>query len=196
MRGNKLKYGLSLLSILIVGLTGIARAQLSGLIKIDGSSTVFPITEAVAEEFQKKQPKVRVIVGISGTGGGFKKLCNGETDISDASRPIKGSEVKLCRKNGAGYIELPVAYDGLAVMVNPKNDWVTSMTVKELKRLWEPKAQGRITRWSQVRPGWPNKGVQGEGPRPRFPGIISSGSIRIHFHSCFLTAQFAKYIRN
>jgi phosphate transport system substrate-binding protein len=134
------------------------------LIKIDGSSTVFPITEAVAEEFQKKNSKVRVTVGISGTGGGFKKFCNGETDISDASRPIKPSEVELCLDNKISYIELPVAYDGLAVMVNPKNDWATSMTAKELKKLWEPAAQGKITRWSQVRAGWPDKEVHLFGP--------------------------------
>lgn len=150
-----------LLSVTVLGLgTGVSRAQLSGLIKIDGSSTVFPITEAVAEEFQKKYAKARVTVGISGTGGGFKKFCNGETDISDASRPIKPTEVELCQKNKIEYVELPVAYDGLAVMVNPKNSWVTSMTVKELKILWEPEAQGKIKRWNQIRPQWPNKEIR------------------------------------
>lgn len=135
------------------------------LIKVDGSSTVFPITEAVAEEFQaEKGGKVMVTVGISGTGGGFKKFCRGETDISDASRPIKPSEVELCRKNGIEYIELPVAYDGLAVMVNPKNNWVDYLTVKELKRIWEPAAQGRITRWNQIRPEWPDKELHLYGP--------------------------------
>ena len=129
------------------------------LVKVDGSSTVYPITEAVAEEFQKVSPKVRVTVGISGTGGGFKKFCNGETDISDASRPIKLSEVELCLDNGIKYIELPVAYDGLSVVVNPKNTWAESMTVKELKKLWEPAAQKKITRWSQVRAGWPNEEI-------------------------------------
>jgi phosphate transport system substrate-binding protein len=128
------------------------------LIKIDGSSTVYPISEAVAEEFGKKS-KVRVTVGISGTGGGFKKFCNGETDISDASRPIKLSEVELCLDNKIEYIELPVAFDGLAVMVSPKNDWATSMTVAELKKLWAPEAQGKITRWSQIRAGWPDKEI-------------------------------------
>jgi phosphate transport system substrate-binding protein len=134
-------------------------ADAATLIKADGSSTVFPITEAVAEEFQKKNPKVRVTVGISGTGGGFKKFCAGETDISDASRPIKVSEVELCLDNKISYIELPVAFDGLAVMINPKNDWATSMTVKELKKLWEPGAQKKITRWSQIRAGWPDKEI-------------------------------------
>jgi phosphate transport system substrate-binding protein len=103
-------------------------------------------------------------VGISGTGGGFKKFCNGETDISDASRPIKVSEVELCLDNDIKYIEIPVAYDGLAVMVNPKNDWTDSMTVKELKKLWEPAAQGKITRWSQIRAGWPDKEIHLFGP--------------------------------
>jgi phosphate transport system substrate-binding protein len=134
-------------------------ADAATLIKVDGSSTVYPITEAVAEEFQKKNPKVRVTVGISGTGGGFKRFCIGETDISDASRPIKLSEVELCLDNKIAYIELPVAFDGLAVMVNPKNDWATRMTVKELKKLWEPAAQGRLTRWSQIRAGWPDKEI-------------------------------------
>ena len=128
------------------------------LIKVDGSSTVYPITEAVAEEYQKVS-KARVTVGISGTGGGFKKFCNGETDISDASRPIKISEVEMCLDNGIKYIELPVAYDGLSVVVNPKNTWAESMTVKELKKLWEPAAQKKITKWSQVRTGWPNEEI-------------------------------------
>jgi phosphate transport system substrate-binding protein len=130
------------------------------LIKIDGSSTVYPITEAVAEEFQKKDRAVRITVGISGTGGGFKKFCGGEIDLADASRPIKASEVKLCADRKVEYIELPVAFDGLAVMVNPKNTWAASMTVAELKKLWEPAAQAKITRWSQVRPGWPDKEIR------------------------------------
>ncbi len=140
-------------------------AHAAQLIKVDGSSTVYPITEAVAEEFQKvDRGKTRITVGISGTGGGFKKFCSGETDISDASRPIKPTEVELCKKNGIEYIELPVAYDGLAVMVNPKNTWVNSITVKELKKIWEPAAQGKLTKWSQVRPGWPDKEIHLFGP--------------------------------
>jgi len=135
-----------------------------GSIAVDGSSTVYPITEAVGEEFQKANPKTKVTVGISGTGGGFKKFCAGETDISDASRPIKSSEIEACQKNNIEYIELPVAYDGLAVMVNPQNTWATSMTVKELKKLWEPEAQGKITRWNQVRPDWPDKEIHLFGP--------------------------------
>ena len=128
------------------------------IVKIDGSSTVYPVTEAVAEEFQKaKKGAVKVTVGISGTGGGFKKFCRGETDISDASRPILKKEIYLCKQNGIEYIEIPVAYDGLAVMINPKNTWVKSMTVADLKKIWEPAAQGKITKWNQVRPEWPDK---------------------------------------
>jgi phosphate transport system substrate-binding protein len=130
----------------------------TGLIKADGSSTVFPISEAVAEEFQKGS-KSKVTVGTSGTGGGFKRFCAGEIDVADASRPIKKSEIELCAKNGIEYIELPIAYDGLAVMVNPKNDWAATMTVAELKKLWEPEAQGKVTKWSQVREGWPDKEI-------------------------------------
>jgi phosphate transport system substrate-binding protein len=126
---------------------------------VDGSSTVFPITEAVAEEFQKQRQGTRVTVGISGTGGGFQKFCRAETDISDASRPIRTTEIEACKAAGVEFIELPVAYDGLAVVVNPKNTWVQSMTVAELKKLWEPAAERKITRWSQVRNGWPDREV-------------------------------------
>jgi phosphate transport system substrate-binding protein len=134
------------------------------LIKIDGSSTVFPITEAVAEEFQKANNGIKVMVGISGTGGGFKRFARGETDISDASRPIKPKEVDLAKENGIEYIELPVAYDGLSVMVNPKNTWVDYLTVNELKKLWQPEAQGVITKWSQIREGFPDKEIRLFGP--------------------------------
>lgn len=132
----------------------------SAVIKIDGSSTVFPITEAVAEEFQKeKQGKVNVTVGISGTGGGFKKFVRGEIDVSDASRPILTEEMAQARANGIEYIELPIAFDALTVVVNPQNTWVTSMTVAELKKIWEPEAQGKITNWNQIRPEWPNEKI-------------------------------------
>lgn len=148
----------SLAAVSIVAMSTMVYA--AQIIKIDGSSTVFPITEAVAEEFQKvEKGKTKVTVGISGTGGGFKKFCAGETDISDASRPIKPSEVELCKKNGIEYIELPVAYDGLAVLINPKNNWVDYMTVKELKKIWEPSAQGKIKKWNQIRPNWPDKEI-------------------------------------
>lgn len=141
------------------------------IIKIDGSSTVYPVTEAVGEEFQKfKKGAIKVTVGISGTGGGFKKFCRGETDISNASRPILKSEMELCQQNGIEYIELPVAYDGLAVMVNPKNNWVDKMTVEELKKIWEPAAQGKITRWNQIRPEWP------DAPLKLFGAGVDSGT--------------------
>ena len=129
----------------------------SKLVKIDGSSTVFPITEAVAEEFQKaKKQAIKVTVGISGTGGGFKKFCRGETDISNASRPILKSEMDECRKAGIEYFELPVAFDALTVTVNPKNTFLKSISVEELKRMWEPGAQNKITKWNQVNPAWPD----------------------------------------
>ena len=131
----------------------------SQVITADGSSTVFPVTEAVAEEFQRANRGTRVTVGSSGTGGGFEKFCRGETDISNASRPIKATEIEACAKGGVEFIELPVAYDGLAVVVNPKNTWVTSMTVADLKKIWEPGAQGKIMRWNQVRPEWPDQEI-------------------------------------
>jgi phosphate transport system substrate-binding protein len=137
--------------------TEVARAQ-GGLVKIDGSSTVYPVTEAVAEEFQKaKKGAAKVTVGISGTGGGFKKFCRDETDVSNASRPILKEEMEACKKNGVQYIELPVAFDALTVMVNPRNTWAASMTVAELKKIWEPAAQGKVTRWSQIRRQWPDE---------------------------------------
>jgi phosphate transport system substrate-binding protein len=148
----------SLLALSITALLGlapaVARAQ---IVQIDGSSTVFPVTEAVAEEFQKaKKGKIKVTVGISGTGGGFKKFCRGETDIQDASRPILKQEMATCKGAGIEYIELPVAFDALTVIIHPKNNWAPSMTVPELKKIWEPSAQGKITNWNQVRDKWPN----------------------------------------
>jgi phosphate transport system substrate-binding protein len=133
------------------------QSTLSGTIRIDGSSTVLPISEAVAEEFAKAHPKVQPTVGKSGTGGGFKKFANGEIDITGASRPIREEEDALCKKNGIEYIEIPVAYDAMAVVVNPQNTWCDSLTVAELKKIWEPAAQGKIVNWSQVRPGFPNE---------------------------------------
>jgi phosphate transport system substrate-binding protein len=148
----------ALLFLSLAAVVGIApKPAKAQIIQIDGSSTVFPVTEAVAEEFQKvKKGKVKVTVGISGTGGGFKKFCRGETDISDASRPILKQEMEACKGSGVEYYELPVAYDALTVMVNPKNDWAGAMTVAELKKIWEPAAQGKVTNWNQVRPNWPN----------------------------------------
>lgn len=133
-------------------------------IKIDGSSTVYPITEAVAEEYRSVAPKTRVTVGFSGTGGGFKKFLRGETDINDASRKIQPIEIKKAKEEGIKYLRLAVAYDGLAVVINPKNDWVEYFTVKELEKLWEPAAQGKITKWSQIREGWPEKEIHLYGP--------------------------------
>ncbi len=135
---------------------GGALAQ-SYVVKIDGSSTVYPITEAVAEEFQKAEKNaIKVTVGISGTGGGFKKFCRGEIDISDASRPILKKEMEACAAAGIKYFELPVAFDALTVVINPKNAFIKQMTVEELKKMWEPAAQGKITRWNQVNPAWPD----------------------------------------
>jgi phosphate transport system substrate-binding protein len=134
-------------------------------VKIDGSSTVYPITEAVAEEFQKaKKNAVKVTVGISGTGGGFKKFCRGEIDISDASRPILKKEMEDCAKAGIKYIELPVAFDALTVVVNPKNTFLKQVTVAVLKMMWEPSAQGKITRWNQINPAWPDAPLKLFGP--------------------------------
>lgn len=133
-------------------------SESTALIKVDGSSTVFPITEAVAEEFQKEtRGSVRVTVGISGTGGGFKKFCRGETDVQDASRPISSGEMEACRAGGVQFYELPIAFDALTLAVSPQATWINSVTVDELKRMWEPSAQGRIMKWSQVRPDWPDQ---------------------------------------
>ena len=138
--------------------------ELTGTIKVDGSSTVFPVTEAVAEEFRTVQPKVKVTIGVSGTGGGFKKFSRGETNLSNASRPIKDQEKAACAENNINYLELEVAYDGLAVLVNPANDWVDNFTVEELKKIWEPAAQGKIMKWNQIRPEWPNEEIHLFGP--------------------------------
>lgn len=137
-------------------------AALTGAVRIDGSSTVYPVTEAVAEEFQLENRGVRVTVGISGTGGGFKKFCAGETDISDASRGIKESEAELCRSNGIDPIEITVGYDGLSVVANPDNDFAACLTVDELKRVWEPGSQ--VNRWRQVRSDFPDETIVLYGP--------------------------------
>jgi phosphate transport system substrate-binding protein len=131
------------------------------VVKIDGSSTVYPIIEGVAEDFQKmKKNAIKVTVGISGTGGGFKKFCRGETDFSNASRPILQKEMDDCKAAGVEFIELPVAFDALTVVINPKNTWLKQATVEELKKLWEPAAQGKVTRWNQVNPTWPDAPVK------------------------------------
>ncbi len=130
-------------------------------IKVDGSSTVFPITEAVAEEFQKEQRgKTLVTVGISGTGGGFKKFCRGETDLQNASRPIKPEEAIKCKETQVSYIEIPIAYDAITLVVSQKNTWLKDITLAELKKIWEPAAQGKIKTWNQVRKEWPAQAIR------------------------------------
>jgi phosphate transport system substrate-binding protein len=136
---------------------GAPAASGPSLVSLDGSSTVFPISEAVAEEFQKVEKDTRVTVGISGTGGGFQKFCRAEIDIADASRPISATEIAACEKSGVQFIELPIAYDGIAIAVNPKATWADKITVAELKTIWGPDAQGKVTKWSQVRKGWPDR---------------------------------------
>ncbi len=135
---------------------------LSGEIVIDGSSTVYPLTVAAAEDFRKENPRVQIPVGVSGTGGGFKKFAAGETVISDASRPIRDSERELAAENGIDFIELTVAFDGLSVLVNPNNDWATCLTVDQLNAIWEPDSE--INNWNQVDPSYPNLDILLYGP--------------------------------
>jgi phosphate transport system substrate-binding protein len=148
---------------LALGTAAIAAPALSSAqtVKVDGSSTVFPVTEAVAEDFQKgKKGAVKVTVGISGTGGGFKKFCRGEIDVANASRPILKKEMDECRKAGIDYIEMPVAFDALTVVVHPQNDFIKQMTVAELKKMWEPAAQGKVKTWKDVNPAWPDQALK------------------------------------
>ncbi|MEO6422242.1 MAG: PstS family phosphate ABC transporter substrate-binding protein [Candidatus Nitrotoga sp.] len=164
LKSHNLKVlGMTAALSMIISATNVAGAV--AIIKIDGSSTVYPVTEAVTEEFQEsKKNAIKVDVGISGTSGGFKKLCRGEIDIANASRPILKEEMKECNKHGIKYIELPVAYDALTVVVNPQNNWVNSMTVADLKKMWEPLAQGKINNWNQINPAWPNAPLKLFGP--------------------------------
>jgi len=146
-----------MLSAVALGISACSGEQAdTRIVRIDGSSTVFPITEAIAEEFQSST-RIRTTVGISGTGGGFKKFCRGEIDMTQASRPILHEEMEACKAAGIEYIELPVAYDALTVVINPQNDFITSMTVDELKKMWEPAAQNVIKNWNQVNPAWPDR---------------------------------------
>jgi phosphate transport system substrate-binding protein len=133
------------------------RPDLSGEIIIDGSSTVYPITELAMQQFAEIAPNVRIQLGVSGTGGGFKKFCAGITDISDASRPIKPDESEICRANGIEFVEIPVAFDGISVIVNPENRWAQCMTVDELKQMWAPDSEGKIVTWKQIRADWPDQ---------------------------------------
>jgi phosphate transport system substrate-binding protein len=162
--------GISLLACLFTGALacggggeqGSDEGALSGPVEIDGSSTVYPISEAMAEEFQRENPQTRVAVGVSGTGGGFKRFCAGETDISNASRPIKDEEAASCEQNGVQFTEVRVAWDGLSVVTNPSNEFVQCLTTEELKRIWEPGST--VDNWSQVRAGFPDKDLKLYGP--------------------------------
>lgn len=157
--------GLALFCVCLVIPTTFAQAASpQASIRIDGSSTVFPITEAIAEEFHAIERTARVTIGISGTGGGFKKFCMGEIDMVNASRPIKATEIAACAAKKIDFVELPIAYDGIVVVVHPTNKWVDHLTVSDLKKMWEPAAQGKITHWNQVRPGWPNLEIHLSGP--------------------------------
>tara|TARA_B100001750_G_scaffold21174_1_gene14259 strand:- start:3648 stop:4619 length:972 start_codon:yes stop_codon:yes gene_type:complete len=156
-----------ILSIVIFTMMGCNKKDtimngLHGTVKVDGSSTVFPITEAVAEEFGKMYPRVRITVGVSGTGGGFKKYTLGEIDINDASRPIKGKEIKKTSKNNIDFVELPVAFDGLSVVVSKDNTWVDNLTKEELNMIWKPESS--VNTWSDVREGWPTEPIKLYGP--------------------------------
>lgn len=164
--GCREKRVLALIGSCLVAAAGmVASHAVAGGIRIDGSSTVYPITDIVANEFQRtRKSSVTVSVGISGTGGGFRKFCRGETDISNASRPILTREMEECRTAGVRFLELPVAYDALTVVVNVKNTFLASISVDELKRLWQPSAQGKITRWNQVNPAWPDVPIKLFGP--------------------------------
>ncbi len=154
---SKLVHALAVAGVTLFG----AEMVQADVVKVDGSSTVYPISEAVAEEFQKaKKNAVKVTVGISGTGGGFKKFCRGEIDIANASRPILKKEMADCKAAGVEYIELPVAFDALTVVMNPKNTFLKDLTVEQLKAIWEPAAQGKITRWNQVNPAWPDAPIK------------------------------------
>jgi len=162
---KRIAIGLIALNALIGALVLSDRPATAQVIQIDGSSTVYPVTEAVAEEFQKlKRGAVKVTVGISGTGGGFKKFCRSETDISNASRPITTKEIEDCKKAQVEFIEIPVAFDALTVVINPKNEWATTLTVADLKKMWEPSAQGTVTKWNQVRSNWPDAALKLFGP--------------------------------
>ena len=159
----RIKNTITLFATVLVLPFGAVHAQ--QIIKIDGSSTVYPVTEAVAEDVQKsKKGAVKVTVRISGTGGGFKKFCRGETDISNASRPILKKEMEDCAKGGIKYVEIPVAFDALTVVINPKNDFIKQLTVEELKKMWEPAAQGKVKSWKEINPAFPDEPLKLYGP--------------------------------
>jgi phosphate transport system substrate-binding protein len=146
---------------------GAREPGLTGEIKASGSSTVHPLTSAVAESFVKQHPDVKISVASSGTSAGFQQFCRGEIDVQSASRPINADERAACERSGVAFLEIPVAYDALTIIVHPANDWTSSISVAELKRLWEPDAEGKVTRWSDVKPGWPNEPIKLFGPGAR-----------------------------
>lgn len=167
-------------------------------IVIDGSSTVYPISDEVAKEYQfekaEEAPFIEVL--FSGTGGGFRKFCAGETDINDASRPISVEEMEACREAGVEYIELPVAFDALTVVVHPDNDWAESITVEELKMLWEPQAEGTITSWNQIRSEWPDTPINLYGPgvdsEPSTISLRRSSENRVKVEETILLAKMMR----
>ena len=162
---NSVKSIISSLAVGVVLFSCASPPSPKATITIDGSSSVYPITKAVVDEFLAKSPKsVDINVGISGTSGGFRKFCQGETDLNDASRPIQADEMALCRSHGVSYIELPIAFDALSVVVNPNNNWISTITTQELKKIWSPTAAGKITRWNQVRESFPDKPLNLFGP--------------------------------
>ncbi|MEI6444115.1 MAG: PstS family phosphate ABC transporter substrate-binding protein [Nostocales cyanobacterium ELA583] len=145
--------------------TKVTNSTTDTIIKVDGSSTVYPITQAIAKTYQSNlKNNSQIQVNISGTSGGFEKFCAGKTDISNASRPINQSEMAACKKNGVSYMELPIAFDAITVAVNPQNTWAKDITVAELKKIWEPAAEGKITKWNQVRASWPDRPIKLYGP--------------------------------
>jgi len=161
MKLKRLTVVIMVLVMVVFSVSSLA-VDLEGTVKIDGSSTVYPITQAMAEEFSYENPRVRVTVGVSGTGGGFEKFTIGETDISDASRPIKDSEAAIAAENGIEFTKFVVAYDGITVVVNPENDWASNLTVDELRKIWEPNST--VKTWSDVRPEWPDEEIALYGP--------------------------------
>lgn len=163
---NKFKFAGVIALAATVGLATAtsSQAQLDGLIQIDGSSTVFPVSEAMAEEFMAQNPGAQVVVGVSGTGGGFRKFCSGETDISNASRPVKDEELEACAENGIEPIELRVGTDALTVVTSVENDFIDDISSEELAAIWGPEAEGAVTRWSQVNSDWPNAPIGLFGP--------------------------------
>jgi phosphate transport system substrate-binding protein len=149
--------------IIPVVLTLSIASAIAQTVKVDGSSTVYPITEGIAEDFQKAT-RIKTTVGVSGTGGGFKKFCRGEIDIANASRSITKQEIDACRSKGIDFYEFPIAFDAMTVVINPRNNFIKSLTVDQLRRLWEPQAQGKITHWNQIDPSWPNQRISLFGP--------------------------------